>query len=144
MNIFEALRQEHEIQRDLIDKLIKTEGKTEERKEIFEKLKHELKIHEDAEERFFYVPLMEEDMTQEKARHSVAEHHEMDELVEKLEDTEMDASNWLKIAKDLEHQLIHHLDEEEHEVFQVAGKALTEKQKTSLASDYTKYIKEHR
>ena len=32
MTIFEALRQEHEIQRDLIDKLIKTEGKTEERK----------------------------------------------------------------------------------------------------------------
>ncbi len=36
MTIFEALRQEHEIQRDLIDKLIKTEGKTEERKKIFE------------------------------------------------------------------------------------------------------------
>ena len=140
MNIFEALRQEHEIQRDLIDKLIKTEGKTEERRDLFQKLKHELKIHEDAEERFFYVPLMNEDMTQEKARHSVAEHHEMDELVEKLKDTEMDASNWLKIAKDLEHQLIHHLDEEEHEVFQIAGKALNEKQKTNLASDYNKYI----
>lgn len=58
MTIFEALRQEHEIQRDLIDKLIKTEGKTEERKKIFEDLKHELKIHEDAEERHFYIPLM--------------------------------------------------------------------------------------
>lgn len=144
MNIFEALRQEHEIQRDLIAKLIKTEGKTEERQKIFKQLKHELKIHADAEERFFYVPLMEKDLTQEKARHSVAEHHDMDELVEDLEDTEMDASNWLKIAKDLEHQLIHHLDEEEHEVFQMAGKALTEKQKTSLASDYNKYIKENR
>ncbi len=144
MTIFEALRQEHEIQRDLIAKLIKTEGKTEERAKIFKSLKHELKIHADAEERFFYIPLMEKDRTQEKARHSVAEHHDMDELVEDLEDTEMDASNWLKIAKDLEHQLIHHLDEEEHEVFQMAGKALTEKQKTSLASDYNKYIKENR
>lgn len=144
MNIFEALRQEHEIQRDLIAKLIKTEGKTEERQKIFKQLKHELKIHADAEERFFYVPLMKKDLTQEKARHSVAEHHDMDEMVEDLEDTEMDASNWLKIAKDLEHQLIHHLDEEEHEVFQMAGKALTEKQKTSLASDYNKYIKENR
>ena len=144
MTIFEALRQEHEIQRELIDKLIKTEGKTEERKKLFEQLKHELKIHEDAEERHFYIPLMEKDSTQDKARHSVAEHHEMDELVEKLEDVEMDASNWLKVAKDLEHQLIHHLDEEEHEVFQMAGKALTEKQKTSLATDYNKMIKENR
>lgn len=144
MTIFEALRQEHEIQRDLINKLIKTEGKTEERKKIFNDLKHELKIHEDAEERHFYVPLMKEDMTQEKARHSVAEHHEMDELVEQMEDVEMDASNWLKLAKDLEHQLIHHLEEEEHEVFQMAGKVLTEKQKNSLATDYNKEIRENR
>lgn len=144
MTIFEALRQEHEIQRHLIDKLIKTEGKTEERKKIFADLKHELKIHEDAEERHFYIPLMKKDMTQEKARHSVAEHHEMDELIEQLEDVEMDASNWLKIAKDLEHQLIHHLDEEEHEVFQMAGKVLTEQQKTDLASSYNKEIRENR
>jgi len=144
MTIFEALRQEHEIQRHLIDKLIETEGKTEERKKIFEDLKHELKIHEDAEERHFYIPLMKKDMTQEKARHSVAEHHEMDELVEQMEDTEMDASNWLKLAKDLEHQLIHHLKEEEHEVFQMAGKVLTEKQKTDLASDYNKEIRKNR
>lgn len=144
MTIFEALRQEHEIQRDLIDKLIKTQGKTEERKKIFKQLKHELTIHADAEERHFYVPLIQKDMTQEKARHSVAEHHEIDELVEKLEDTNMDASSWLKIAKDLEHQLIHHLDEEEHEVFQMAGKVLTEKQKIDLAASYNKEIHANR
>ncbi|CAM4046753.1 hemerythrin domain-containing protein [Gillisia hiemivivida] len=140
MNIFEALRQEHEIQRDLVKKLVSTHGDTQERKKIYEQLKHELKIHADAEERHFYVPLIQKDLTQEKARHSVAEHHEMDELMEQLDDTEMSASNWLKIAKDLEHKVTHHLDEEEHEVFQMAGKALTEKQKISLASDYNKEI----
>ncbi|APS40092.1 MULTISPECIES: hemerythrin domain-containing protein [Salegentibacter] len=144
MNIFEALRQEHEIQRDLVAKLVETHGDTEERKKIFEQLKHELKIHADAEERHFYIPLIKKDLTQEKARHSVAEHHEMDELIEELEDTEMDASNWLKIAKELEHKVTHHLDEEEQEVFQMAGKALTEKQKTSLAEDYNKEIKKMR
>lgn len=144
MNIFEALRQEHEIQRELVKKLVATHGDTQERKKIFEQLKHELKIHADAEERHFYVPLIQKDLTQEKARHSVAEHHEMDELIEQLEDTEMSASNWLKIAKDLEHKVTHHLDEEEHEVFQLAGKALTEKQKTSLASDYNKEITKNR
>jgi hypothetical protein len=144
MNIFEALRQEHEIQRNLVAKLVETHGDTEERKKIFEQLKHELKIHADAEERHFYIPLIKKDLTQEKARHSVAEHHEMDELIEELEDTEMDASNWLKIAKELEHKVTHHLDEEEQEVFQMAGKALTEKQKTSLAEDYNKEIKKMR
>ena len=144
MNIFEALRQEHEIQRNLVAKLVETHGDTQERKKIFEQLKHELKIHADAEERHFYIPLIKKDLTQEKARHSVAEHHEMDELIEQLEDTEMDASNWLKIAKELEHKVIHHLDEEEQEVFQMAGKALTDNQKISLASDYNKEIKKMR
>ncbi|TVZ27610.1 hemerythrin HHE cation binding domain-containing protein [Gillisia sp. Hel_I_86] len=144
MNIFEALRQEHEIQRNLVKKLVSTHGDTQERKKIFEQLRHELKIHADAEERHFYVPLIKKDLTQQKARHSVAEHHEMDELIEQLEDTEMSASNWLKIAKDLEHKVTHHLDEEEQEVFQMAGKALTEKQKISLASDYNKEITKNR
>ncbi|RKS53346.1 hemerythrin HHE cation binding domain-containing protein [Gillisia mitskevichiae] len=144
MNIFEALRQEHEIQRELVKKLVSTHGDTQERKKIYEQLKHELKIHADAEERHFYVPLIQKDLTQEKARHSVAEHHEMDELMEQLDDTDMSASNWLKIAKDLEHKVTHHLDEEEHEVFQMAGKALTEKQKISLASDYNKEITKNR
>ena len=34
--------------------------------------------------------MMEFDLTQEKARHSVAEHHELDELDETLEETGLD------------------------------------------------------
>ncbi|MFZ0491001.1 MAG: hemerythrin domain-containing protein [Salegentibacter sp.] len=145
MNIFEALRQEHEIQRKLAAQLVDTaNADIEDRKKIFENLKHELKIHADAEERHFYIPLMEKDLTQQKARHSVAEHHEMDELIEQLEDMEMDKNKWLQSAKDLQHLIEHHLKEEEHEVFQMAGKALTEKQKTSLAADYNKEIRKNR
>ncbi|WP_124981347.1 hemerythrin domain-containing protein [Nonlabens xiamenensis] len=144
MNIFEALREDHEIQRDLIDKLVNTSGKTDLRKNMFEKLKHELAIHADAEERHFYIPLIDADLTQEKARHSIAEHHEMDELVEKLEETDMDSSAWLTYMKQLAEKVEHHLDEEEQEVFQLAGKALTEKEKTELAQTYQKEIKEHR
>ncbi len=144
MNIFEALREDHEIQRELIDKLVETSGDNDLRRNMFEKLKHELSIHADAEERHFYVPLIEADLTQEKARHSIAEHHEMDELVEKLEETEMSSPAWLTYMKQLAEKVEHHLDEEEQEVFQLAGKALTEKEKQSLAKDYQKAIKENR
>ncbi|GAK93419.1 hypothetical protein JCM19298_2138 [Nonlabens ulvanivorans] len=144
MNIFEALRKDHEIQRELCDQLVHTSGDTALRKNMFKKLKHELAIHADAEERHFYVPLIESDLTQEKARHSIAEHHEMDELVEKLEETDMDSSAWLKYMKELAHQVEHHLDEEEQEVFQLAGKALNEKEKTSLAKDYQEFMEQNR
>lgn len=136
MNIFEALRADHEIQRDLADRLLETEGDSEERRELFDRLKVELEAHAGAEERYFYVPLMEHDLTQDKARHSVSEHKELDDFVEQLEEYDMSGSQWLQTAKDLVHRLTHHLDEEEHEVFQIAGKALSERDKQSSGEEY--------
>ena len=136
MNIFEALRSDHSRQRDLVERLLATHGASEERKDLFDRLSAELEAHAGAEERYFYVPLMEHDLTQTKARHSVAEHHELDELVEQLEGYDMSGSQWIQTARDLAHRLTHHLDEEEREVFQLAGKALSEQEKQHLAAEY--------
>lgn len=136
MNIFEALRADHERQRDLVDRLLLTEGASDLRTDLFERLTTELEAHAGAEERYFYVPLMDHDLTQDKARHSVAEHQDLDELVEQLREYEMSGSQWIQTANELAHRLIHHLDEEEREVFQMAGKALTEQQKQDLAGEY--------
>lgn len=144
MNIFEALRKDHDTQRELAAKLIETHGDSEERQQLFDTLKEELAAHAAAEERYFYIPLMKDDATQEKSRHSVAEHHELDEFVEKLEETDMSSAGWLTTAKDLAHRLEHHLDEEEQEVFQMAGKVLSDDQKTALAHDYTEEMDERR
>lgn len=142
MNIFEELRKDHEVQRDLIARLVETTGDSAERAKLFEQLSQVLEAHAAAEERYFYVPLMESDLTQDKARHSVAEHKELDDFVESLEEYDRQAPAWLQTARDLEHRLTHHLDEEEQEVFQLAGKALTETQKTDLASEYREMMQE--
>ncbi|MCK8482053.1 hemerythrin domain-containing protein [Psychroserpens algicola] len=144
MNIFEAIRKDHDIQRDLLDRLVETSGDTKKRDEIFKSLKKELQIHADAEERHYYKPLIDSDMMQDKARHGIAEHHEIDELIEKLEDTDYDSSAWLKIAKDLKHKVEHHLEDEEHKFFQLSGKVLSDNQKTSLAKSYNDYMESNR
>ncbi len=136
MTIFEALRSDHETQRTLIDLVTKTTGDSDGRQELWDRLKRELEAHAGAEERYFYVPLMEHDLTQDKARHSVSEHKELDDFVEKLDEYDMGGSQWLQTAEELKHRLIHHLDEEEHEVFQLAGKALTDDKKQSLSHEY--------
>lgn len=136
MNIFEALRISHAAQRTLADQLILTQGDTSERDSIFSELKLELAAHAAAEERFFYVPLIAHDLTQEPSRHGIAEHHEMDKLVEELETTERSSPAWLVAAKALHHKIYHHLEDEEHSVFQLAGKVLGEAEKLSLAKDY--------
>ena len=132
MNIYEEIRKDHDKQRDLLDKLVETSGDTKTRNTLFNQLKIELEVHANAEERHFYKPLISNDMMQEKARHGIAEHHEIDELIEQLEETEYDSSAWLKIAKQLKEKVEHHLEDEENTFFQLSGKVFSEKEKENL------------
>jgi hemerythrin-like domain-containing protein len=144
MTIFEAIRRDHETQRTLIDLLVETEGDSDGRRELFDRLRRELEAHAAAEERYFYVPLMEHDATQDKARHSIAEHKELDDLIEALDDYDMSGPQWIHTARDLADRLLHHLDEEEREVFPVAGRVLDDDSKETLADHYDDEIERHR
>ena len=143
MNIYEEIRKDHDNQRELLAKLVETSGDTKVRYSLFKKLKEQLEIHADAEERHFYKPLLDNDMMQQKARHGIAEHHEIDELVEALEDTEQDSSAWLKIAKKLKDKVEHHLEDEEKEFFQLSGRVFTDDEKESYAKKYRKHMSEN-
>jgi hypothetical protein len=136
MNIFEALRVSHDTQRALCARLLASDPQGPERHAIFLELKRELKAHETAEERCFYVPLFDHDATVNASRHAISEHHEMDEMVEDLEGPELNAPGWMAGARKLCEKVEHHLKEEETKFFQEAGKVLTEAQKTSLAKQY--------
>lgn len=136
MNIFEALRLSHDTQRTLATRILETQGDSQDRNRLFRELKHELAAHAAAEERCFYSPLIAFDATMAQARHGMAEHHEMDELVDELNTKEMSSSGWIAHFQKLRDKVFHHLEDEEHAIFQLAGKALPEAQKTSLARDY--------
>ena len=136
MKIFEALRKDHEKQRLLLKILAETSGDTAARREYFQELKDQLESHAVAEERHFYSHMLENDETVELTRHGIAEHHEIDELIEKLDETEMSSPAWLHYLKSLLEKVEHHLADEEQEFFQVAGKVLNERQKEKLADGY--------
>ncbi|MBK5302264.1 MULTISPECIES: hemerythrin domain-containing protein [Gammaproteobacteria] len=141
MNIFEALRESHDRQRRYADALIQTSGDTPERVEAYKRLKSELQAHATAEERHFYMPLMEFDNGVDLSRHAISEHHEMDEMMEALDATEMSSPSWLATAKKLSEKVHHHLKEEEQKFFQMAGKLLDDQQKETLAGEYQKEYK---
>lgn len=134
--IYESLRKDHDIQRDLMDKIASTNGDSQFRRSLFTLLKKELEEHAKYEERYFYVSLLNSDLTQEKARHSIAEHHEIDEKIEKLEETDFSSTSWLTLFKSLKELVEHHLKEEEQEVFPLSGKALNTAEKNELAKKY--------
>jgi hypothetical protein len=138
MEIFEALRQSHDRQREFATAVIGTHGDTPERAEAYRQLKSELVAHERAEERHFYIPLMEHDNGVDLSRHAISEHHEMDEMMEELEATDPSSPAWLPLANKLKEKVFHHLEEEEHKFFQMAGKLLSEQQKSALTKPYFK------
>ncbi|MCI5072620.1 hemerythrin domain-containing protein [bacterium] len=142
MTIFESLRKDHDLQRKLINQLAETSGDTEVRKKIFSQLKLELSRHAKCEERFFYKPLIEYDRTQDLSRHSISEHKELDDFIEQLEKTDMSSSSWLVTLKNLKDRLLHHLEEEEHEIFQQAGIVLNESEKQNLSQKYEEMMKQ--
>lgn len=144
MNIFEALRESHEKQRYLSEKLIKTSGDSKERRALFELLKNELFAHAVGEDRCFYIPLMMTDSGLNITRHALAEHHKMDELLEQLTEMELSNPSWLAVAKKLFDTVHHHLQEDEHGFFQQASKILSAEQKESLAQQYLAEYKKYK
>lgn len=136
MNIYDALRESHDAQRVLCANLLVSEPDAGTRKQLFKSLKVELEAHAAAEERFLYSPMMMEDAGLSVSRHALAEHHEMEEMMEELTTNDPTVQGWLTRAKALCDKVNHHLDEEEKVFFQLSGKILTDAQKIKLAKEY--------
>ncbi len=136
MDIYERLKKDHSKQRTMAKKLSGTEGDTPERRALFAAFKIELEAHADAEEQVFYAALMAKPDGQEKARHSIAEHKEAADLVEELENTPMDEGAWLTKFKQLAHDVVHHVDEEEKEVFPLARKLIANDKVEAMADAF--------
>jgi hypothetical protein len=135
MTIFQALLVSHQTQRELSARVLESQP-IEERQRVFEELKRELAAHETAEERFFYVPLMQHDEGMDLSRHAIAEHHVMDEMVEHLEKVDPHAAEWHDCLRKLCEKIEHHLKEEEEKFFPQAGEVLDEQQKEQLGREY--------
>lgn len=145
MNIYTAIKEDHEVQRELIEKIKNTKNKGKEKRlKAYNQLKVELKAHEVAEERCFYKPVIKTDKMIEDARHGMAEHHEMDEIMEKLEDIKVDTDTWFDMVEKLCHKVDHHLKDEEGEFFSHAKKVYSDEKAEKLAEKYQSEMAEYR
>ena len=135
-NIYEALRESHEIQRSLFRRLMRATPEGGKRQSIFRELRIEMEAHEAAEERFLYAPILMDDMGLNSARHALAEHHDIDECVDEVGKVDVRDDGWYELVKKLSHLVHHHLREEETKFFQVSGKILSDAEKLKLAKKY--------
>ena len=114
---FRHLKEDHETHRKLLDKMAETSGETERRKKLLEEFTKEVKSHASAEEQALYSTMLRKPPTTDDTRHSVAEHHELEETLNDLAATDMSSSAWMAKFKQLDHDYRHHINEEEEDHF---------------------------
>jgi iron-sulfur cluster repair protein YtfE (RIC family) len=123
--IFADLKQDHDRQRKLLARLGETQGAGDERETLFETLRQELQAHAAAEEESLYAAMLACPDLREDARHSVSEHKEVDDMLGELVEMGMGASGWRAKFEEMRHRYLHHIDEEEEDMFPAAAKGLT-------------------
>ena len=137
-DIFARLKEDHDTHRSLLDKIAETSGESDERRELFEEFTLEVKGHAAAEEQALYSTMMRKPKATDETRHSVAEHHELEELLNDLAATDMSSPGWLQKFKKLDHDYRHHIDEEENEHFKDFAKLLTEEDEQHIRDVFEK------
>lgn len=128
--IFADLKADHDRHRALLAQIAETSGTSEERGRLFEAFRIEVTAHAAAEEQSLYATMLADPDLRDDARHSVAEHKEIDDLIADLFRTDMASPEWLTRFEQLRHDYEHHIDEEEEEMFPAAeqGMSRTDKQ----------------
>ncbi|SFG35053.1 Hemerythrin HHE cation binding domain-containing protein [Novosphingobium sp. CF614] len=131
--IFQDLKTDHDKHRAMLEQLGETHGDTPERRGLFEELRKELQAHAAAEEESLYATMLACPELRDDARHSVTEHKEIDDFLGELVELDMAAGAWLGKFKQMRHRYLHHIDEEEKEMFPAAAKTLSTKAERKLA-----------
>jgi len=122
--VFGRLVEDHDRHRALLAMIEETEGKSPDRLTLFAELVKELKAHAAAEEQALWSTVLRDPETTDDARHAIAEHKEIEDMLADLAARDMGSSGWLRRFAGLKDEYLHHIREEEQEQFVAAEKHL--------------------
>ncbi|MGZ6544162.1 MAG: hemerythrin domain-containing protein [Actinomycetota bacterium] len=118
MDALQLLKEDHEKVKRMLEELDATTERAEKtRTETFQRLKHDLTIHETIEEEFLYPALEEFAKTKDITLEAFEEHHVVDQIVAELEDTAVSDETWGAKLTVMKENLEHHIEEEEGDMF---------------------------
>jgi hemerythrin superfamily protein len=134
--IFDRLKQDHDTHRQLLAKLDDAKGEKDRREKLFAQFKIEVTAHAAAEEETLYATMLARPDLREDAQHSVSEHKEIDDFIEELEELSFGSAKWNETFGKLKKRYLHHIEEEEEEMFPDAAEELTAKEEKQLANSF--------
>jgi aminopeptidase N len=125
-DVFGRLVEDHDRHRALLAMIEETQGASAERRKLFEELVRELKAHAAAEEQALWSSVLRDPQTTDFARHAIAEHKEIEDMLADLAARDMSSPGWLRRFAGLKAEYLHHIREEEQEQFVAAEERLSD------------------
>jgi hemerythrin superfamily protein len=142
--IYRDLKADHDKQRGMLKELGDLRGDTKKRQKLFEEFRLELQSHAAAEEESLYATMLGKPDLRDDARHSVSEHKEVDDLLGEMIDLDFGGDEWEEKFHLMRHRYLHHIEEEEEEMFPAAAKELDAETEAQLAEVYEERKPEER
>ena len=137
MDIFQILKKDHQTVKDLFEKLEGTggrEGKS--REKLFSQLKEDLEAHSQGEEAVFYPALREHTEMETLIDEATEEHQEVSNLLEEMQELETESEDWSSKLAELKKNVLHHVKEEEGEIFKKAKEILSKDEIQTLGKEF--------
>lgn len=136
--IFDKLKQDHDAHRQLFEKMADAKDDNDRLKKLFEQFRVEVTAHAAAEEETLYATMLARPDLREDAQHSVAEHKEIDDYLEELQERPFNGPGWRETFANLKKRYLHHIEEEEEEMFPDAAAELTDEEELKLAATFAR------
>lgn len=137
MNLFDQLVRDHQKLRDLVTSVRHARAATpREISRSFGQLSQELRVHHEAEQKVLFIHLAKLESLGSEALHAVEEHGEHKQLLEMMDDMPSFGTDWWDAFDSLAHDVLHHLDEEERDIFPLAERNLQQATIEELARTY--------
>lgn len=121
--LFKQLREEHQLVKQILHKMLEApEGS---RRDLLRELKLNLLPHMEAEEKAFYPVLSKNTEAHQPSLEALEEHHVSKMVLDEIENTEFSSDIFLAKCRVLNDLLNHHIEEEEHEIFELARESIS-------------------
>jgi hemerythrin superfamily protein len=139
MQIYEALKKDHEKVKQLLKELVELSDDSGKRAgQIILDIRDELIPHSRAEENVFYNTLRGIDTAKKIALHGYQEHIEAETLLRLLQVKDFFSTDWRATALKLKEAIEHHIEEEEGEIFSAAKQLFTEDEAEAIGETFEK------
>jgi hemerythrin superfamily protein len=130
MDAIELLKDDHK----KVEKIFTAMESKDDRQRLFPELDRELSVHAEIEEKIFYPAAKEAEPTRDLVLESIEEHKQIKMVLADLEQTDKTTDEWGAALKVLKEDVMHHVGEEEDELFPKVKKILSTEQLEDLGS----------